>query len=71
MDIFEKEFDGILISENVGDTNRYYGDRKIPVTNVVFVNGAIDPWHAMGVTEDIPDAKAIYMKCELSSFNLV
>ena len=63
MDIFEKEFDGVFISENVAQTNRYYGGRSIPITNVVFPNGAIDPWHAMGVTEDIsPTAKAIFMK---------
>ena len=63
MDIFEKEFDGVLIGENVADTNRYYGGRSIPITNVVFPNGAIDPWHAMGVTKDIsPTATAIYMK---------
>lgn len=63
MDIFEKEFDGMLISDNVADTNRYYGGRSIPITNVVFPNGAIDPWHAMGVTEDIsPSATAIFMK---------
>ena len=69
MDIFEKEFNGILIAENVGDTNRYYGDRSIPITNVVFPNGAIDPWHAMGFTEDLsPSAKAIYMKCKMCLF---
>ena len=63
MDIFEKEFDGALISSNVADTNLYYGGRSIPISKVVFPNGAIDPWHAMGVTEDIsPNATAIYMK---------
>lgn len=71
MNIFEKEFDGILIAENVADTNRYYGDKSIPITNVVFANGAIDPWHAMGFIADLsPSAKAIYMKSTAHCANM-
>ena len=71
MNIFEKEFDGILIAENVADTNRYYGDKSIPITNVVFANGAIDPWHAMGFIADLsPSAKAIYMKCKCGFYSI-
>ncbi|XP_053402774.1 putative serine protease F56F10.1 [Mercenaria mercenaria] len=62
MDIYEKNMDCIFIDENIKDTNQYYGGRNISVTKVVFPNGSIDPWHAMGVTEDIsPDATAIYI----------
>lgn len=51
-----------MIYQNVQDTNRYYGGRKIDVTKVVFPNGKIDPWHAMGVTEDISsEATAIFI----------
>lgn len=54
--------DGMAIYRNVEDTNRYYGGRNISVTKVVFPNGSIDPWHAMGVTQDISsDATAIYI----------
>ncbi|XP_052232753.1 putative serine protease F56F10.1 [Dreissena polymorpha] len=63
MDIYEKEFNGMAIYNNVQDTNRYYGGRDIAVTKVVFPNGSIDPWHAMGVTKDISkDATAIYIE---------
>jgi hypothetical protein len=37
-----------------------YGGKNIHVTNVVFVHGSFDPWHALGVTKDLsPDATAI------------
>jgi hypothetical protein len=62
MDIFEKSMDCTFIDANIKDTNQYYGGRNISVTKVVFPNGSIDPWHAMGVTDDIsPDATAIYI----------
>ncbi len=32
----------------------------IQVTNVVFVHGTFDPWHALGITQDLgPKTKAI------------
>jgi hypothetical protein len=30
--------------------NQVYGDIRIDATNVVFVAGTIDPWHALGAT---------------------
>ncbi|KAL4235486.1 Thymus-specific serine protease [Mactra antiquata] len=60
-DIYDKEF-FYNIANNVAETNRYYGGRDISVTKVVFPNGSVDPWHAMGVTKDISsDATAIYI----------
>ena len=43
------------VSEHVQSTNKYYGGRDIPknATNIVFPNGSIDPWHALGVTKSI------------------
>ena len=32
-------------------TNKEYGGLDISVSNVVFVHGSIDPWHAMGITQ--------------------
>jgi len=61
-DIYEDTFNRTTINSNVEDTNRYYGGRNISVTKVVFPNGSIDPWHAMGVTKDISeDATAIFI----------
>jgi len=62
-DIYNDSFTEDMINENVRDTNRFYGDRNIAITKVVFPNGSIDPWHAMGVTKDIsPEATAIYIE---------
>ena len=32
-----------------------YGAKNIKVTNVVFVQGSFDPWHAMGITQDLSE----------------
>ena len=43
-------------------SNIEYGALDISVTNVVFVHGSIDPWHAMGLTETrSPSAPAIFI----------
>ncbi len=58
------------VGESVNQTNYYYGGNQIPPTgptNILFVNGTeitvsnsrignIDPWHVLGVTEDISDS---------------
>ena len=44
-------------------TNTEYGGQEIALTNVVFVHGSIDPWHAMGITNSSsPSAPAIYIE---------
>lgn len=45
-----------FIPSRIDDTNTYYGGHAIPAngpTNILFVNGEIDPWHSLGVTWDI------------------
>lgn len=40
-----------------------YGGLDIEVSNVVFVHGSIDPWHALGITKTQDDkAPAIYIE---------
>ena len=39
----------------VQSTNAYYGSKDLDVENVVFVNGAVDPWHTMGRLTDLND----------------
>lgn len=40
-----------------------YGGFDLQVTNVVFVHGSIDPWHALGITKsNNPEAPAIYIE---------
>ncbi|KAF2906004.1 hypothetical protein ILUMI_00171 [Ignelater luminosus] len=62
-DIFGQQFTADYITSQVDNTNRYYGGLDINVTNVVFVHGSIDPWHALGLTKTRnPKAPVIYIK---------
>ena len=50
------------VFEAVQATNTFYGGKFINSTNIVFPNGSVDPWHALGITEDIgPTLKAIFI----------
>lgn len=49
----------------VAETNEYYGSYNVHSTRIVFPNGSIDPWHALGITQDInPDLPAVYIQGE-------
>ena len=50
-DVFGPKFDLSLLEKGIRRTNANYGAKNIQVTNVVFVQGSIDPWHAMGLTQ--------------------
>jgi len=44
----------------INETNRYYGgNHPTGTSKVVFVNGSVDPWHALSVTHDLGKLKAI------------
>jgi serine protease 16 len=50
--------DPATIQPNIDETNILYGGRDIPATgptNILFVNGNVDPWHSLGVTADVSD----------------
>jgi len=49
-DIFGPKFNLELLERGIADTNTYYGGLDIQVSNVAFVHGSIDPWHALGIT---------------------
>ena len=52
LDIYGPKFTPETIEGAVEWTNTYYGAREIAssATNIVFPNGSIDPWHALGIT---------------------
>uniref|UniRef100_A0A668A8S4 Serine protease 59, putative n=1 Tax=Myripristis murdjan TaxID=586833 RepID=A0A668A8S4_9TELE len=51
------------LAEAVAQTNECYGGYDIHSTRIVFPNGSIDPWHALGITHDItPDLPAVFIK---------
>ncbi|XP_077579478.1 thymus-specific serine protease [Stigmatopora nigra] len=51
------------LAEAVAETNEYYSSYDIHSTKIVFPNGSIDPWHALGITQDISDElPAVFIK---------
>ncbi|CAN0443228.1 unnamed protein product, partial [Laminaria digitata] len=53
------------IQEQVRLTNLYYGGDRPRGSRVIFPNGAIDPWHALGVLKTpMPALPAIYVQGE-------
>jgi len=55
-DAFGEDFTHQMMEMSVAATNVEYGAINPEVSNVVFVHGTIDPWHAMGVLEDLSEA---------------
>ncbi|KAI4793923.1 hypothetical protein KUCAC02_032401 [Chaenocephalus aceratus] len=51
------------LAEAVAETNEYYGGYDIRSSRIVLPNGSIDPWHALGVTQDIsPELPAVFIE---------
>ncbi|KAK3907645.1 Putative serine protease K12H4.7 [Frankliniella fusca] len=54
-DFFGDAYDETVVAAAIERSNLVFGDRKPDVTNVIFVNGNIDPWHALGIVSNISD----------------
>ncbi|XP_072546772.1 thymus-specific serine protease isoform X2 [Salminus brasiliensis] len=51
------------VADAVQQTNEEYGGYDIRSTRIVFPNGSIDPWHALGVISNITDdLPAVFIK---------
>lgn len=51
------------LAEAVAQTNECYGGYDIHSARIVFPNGSIDPWHALGITHDItPGLPSVFIK---------
>eukprot|EP01119_Soliformovum_irregulare_P025979 TRINITY_DN976_c0_g1_i1.p1 TRINITY_DN976_c0_g1~~TRINITY_DN976_c0_g1_i1.p1 ORF type:complete len:478 (-),score=104.81 TRINITY_DN976_c0_g1_i1:87-1496(-) len=54
------------VQKNVDATNRKYGGKNLnpwTSTNIVFVNGNVDPWHALGITKSVSsDLPAVFIE---------
>ncbi|XP_028925206.1 thymus-specific serine protease [Ornithorhynchus anatinus] len=62
-DIYGQEFNSTLIANAIRDTNENYGGFNITGSRIVFPNGSIDPWSALGVISDISkDLPAAFIK---------
>ncbi|CAG2101391.1 unnamed protein product [Medioppia subpectinata] len=60
-DIFGPQFTLQSIQKAVDRTNAYYGGLKPNVTNVVFPNGSLDPWHSLGILKDLNNSTKAVM----------
>lgn len=61
-DIYGEHFDFDWLQSSIDRTNKYYGALEPNTTNVLYVHGSIDPWHALGLTKNIPNMPAIYIE---------
>ncbi|XP_063230883.1 putative serine protease K12H4.7 [Bacillus rossius redtenbacheri] len=62
-DVFGSRFNATSLNAGVKRTNKIYGGRSIQVSNVVFVQGSIDPWHTLGITHSNSNSSpAIFIK---------
>ncbi|XP_055307277.1 putative serine protease K12H4.7 [Sitodiplosis mosellana] len=52
-DVFGDAFGASSVENNVNHTNVMYGGLDPAVTNVYFTHGSLDPWHRMGILEDL------------------
>ncbi len=68
-DIYGPKFNQILLERGINFTNEYYGADKYQGSRVLFVNGAIDPWHALSFPKIAPNNNtAIFLSSMLSHF---
>ncbi|XP_037042971.1 putative serine protease K12H4.7 [Bradysia coprophila] len=52
-DIFGKQFDGKFLDKAIFRCNTNYGALDAETTNVIYIHGSIDPWHALGLTKAV------------------
>ncbi|XP_054735539.1 putative serine protease K12H4.7 [Anastrepha obliqua] len=63
MDIYSESMDAKFLEQVVSQTNAYYGALHPNTTNVLYVHGSIDPWHALGLTTSKnPELPTIYIE---------
>ena len=55
-DAFGADLTSKILHQSVIETNEEYQGLSPDVTNVVWVNGVLDPWHPLGITSDLNKA---------------
>ncbi|ESO86391.1 hypothetical protein LOTGIDRAFT_195134 [Lottia gigantea] len=53
-DIYGYRFNADLINAGINRTNTNYGAKNIKASRIVFPNGSIDQWHALGKLDNLP-----------------
>ena len=54
------DIDAAAPAVSVNYTNVYYGGRNPHSSRIVFTNGSVDPWHALGNIEDFDEAMPVF-----------
>lgn len=63
MDLYGDYYNSDYLKSRVKRTNLIYGGLKPDLTNVIFTNGDLDPWHALSVLNDLNEStKSILIK---------
>lgn len=57
MDIFDPQFNATNIQNGIDETNTNYGGYGIASSKIIFPNGSIDPWHALGIIKDVTSSE--------------
>lgn len=61
-DIYGRDFNADYLFNSINKTNRHYLGLQPNTTNVIYVHGSIDPWHALGIFEsNDPKLPTIYI----------
>ena len=60
-EIFGPQFDAKEVQMSVNRTNIINGGLAVQSTRIVFPNGSIDPWNALGITTNAYGNFAIYI----------
>ena len=71
-DVYGEDFTLEFVEDNVKHTNAHYGGiNPGQVTNTINVHGSFDPWHPMGILEDInPTSKAVVINGTSHCYNM-
>lgn len=70
MDVFSDKMDAKFLEQVVSQTNKHYGALHPQTTNVLYVHGSIDPWHALGLVKSTDTATpTIYIEGKRSALN--
>jgi len=67
-DIFGKKFNYKLLVNAVDRTNFIYGGLGLALSRVVFPNGSVDPWSALGMTSNQTGNVAVFIQGNKLSF---
>lgn len=55
-DLFGSQFNRTFVDLGIDRTNIAYGGLDLALSNVVYVHGSVDPWHALGIWKTTNDA---------------